>query len=205
MNEKAFFAQIRETLFHGKLTQGVVETVQAFAKAYTTYGRGDYRDLAYILATAYHEVYHAALNSDWAPIREGFAQTNEGAVRAVTSLYEKERISKNYALPDANGNSWYGRGFEQVTHYANYLKMEAVTGLPLTKDPDLLLQRPIAAQVIVQGMMGGYYTGKALRHYITNVDTDFVQARRIINPGDARTFQKVAATADKFYAALIQK
>lgn len=184
MNPDIFWGVLRENLFSGKLTQGVVDTVNTIVDTYYAEIGPDMKaeHLAYILATAYHESYHKKLNPQWMPVREGFAKTNEGAIASVTKLYDQGRISHNYALPHTNGHSYYGRGYVQITWPENYRRLGRHLGIPLYENPDLALERETAAKLLVIGMVEGLYTGRKLSDYGTiNGSFDAYNARRIIN------------------------
>ena len=68
MKPEVFWGVIRENLFRGKMTQGVVgyqfNTIVDTMPLTTDSGK---HHTAYILATAYHESYHRKLNPDWNP------------------------------------------------------------------------------------------------------------------------------------------
>lgn len=200
MNATAYYDAIRPALFGGKLLQGVVDTTNAIFTACDRYKVCDARHKAYILATAYHESYNTRKNPHWHPIREGFTATNAGAVAAVTSLFNRGAISKNYALPEPNGKSYYGRGYVQITWPKNYVRLGARIGQPLYENPDLALDRKIAAEILVVGMAEGLYTGRKLSSYINEQITDFRNARRIINGMDKADL--IAGYAEDFYDAL---
>jgi len=200
INEKSFFSFVRSRIFAGKLTQGVVDTINGILKCYRENGRDDIRDIAYILATAYYESYSAAKNPNWLPVREGWAKTNEGAIRAVTSLFEKGIISKNYAIPDEEGKSWYGRGYVQITWKENYRRLGDAIGVDLVANPDLALDREVSINILVIGMVKGLFTGKKLADYLTPKTTDYANARRIINGTDRAL--PIASKAYKFYQGL---
>lgn len=202
MNATAFYSSIRNTLFGGKMTQGVVDTINAIFDAMLKYDICDYRQKAYVLATAYHESYHATKNPQWDSVREGFTATNAGAIAAVRALHRAGKIKTNYAVPERNNHSYYGRGFVQITWPANYIKLGARLNIPLYDNPDLALERDVAAELLVVGMKEGLYTGRNLNHYINTTMTDFVNARRIINGLDKA--QEIANHANKFYNAIIK-
>ena len=67
-------------------------------------------------------------------------------------------------------------------------------------NPELAERPEIAAQILVGGMKTGSFTGKGLDAYINDSQTDFVNARRIVNGTDkAQTF---AATAQAILGAM---
>lgn len=165
INFSNFFNIIKHSLFSGKLTQGVVDTCnQIMFDFINTNGIKDKSDvykLSYILATAYHESYHKTKNPEWLPVREGFAKTNKGAIDAVTSLFNKGRIKTNYALPESNGHSYYGRGFVQITWPDNYKKAGKKLNLPLYTNPDMVLDRKVSSLILIKGSLEGWFrTGK---------------------------------------------
>ncbi|PPK97846.1 glycoside hydrolase family 19 protein [Parapedobacter indicus] len=190
MNHDAFWGIIRENLFARNMSIGSVSTINAIVD--TCYAEKVSRSahFAYILATAYHESFHSKLNPEWLPVREGFTKTNEGAINAVTKLFNSGKISHNYGLAHTNGHSYYGRGFVQITWPENYRKMGRRLGIPLYENPDLALDRNIAAKLLVIGMMEGMYTGRKLSDYDDVVrdglhyEFDSLSARRIINGTD---------------------
>lgn len=155
---------------------------------------GSKHHLAYILATAYHET-----GGRMQPVREGFATTNEGAVRAVTRLHEQGRIRTNYALP-INGHSYYGRGLIQITWRENYDRVGKLLGVDLVNNPDLALDPQVSADILVKGMLGGWFTGRKLSDYDREDGYDYYNARRIVNGMDRA--QHIAEHAEFFETAI---
>lgn len=176
MPGKIFFDSIRASLFDGAISQTQVNGVTAIMSAWAVQGDGELRHLAYVLATALRET-----ASTMQPIRE----------------YGKGK-DHPYGRIDATGKAPYGRGYVQLTWGDNYRKADAKLGLDgrLAKDYDLALDPTIAAGILIQGMLEGWFTGKKLSDY-TN---DFVNARRIINGTDKAAL--IAGYANKFLAAL---
>lgn len=207
LDRKTFYEKYR-VFFAPKLKQAQVEGYEAIMNFWengdtelgVSGGDGDANKLAYILATAYHET-----GGRLQPVREGFASTDEQAIRIVTRMYEKGRISKNYALMKANGKSYYGRGYVQITWDTNYKNVGRALGwgLKLYHDPDLALNVREAAIILVKGMMEGLFTGKKLSYYINKGGADFVNARKIVNGLDRA--KEIAAYAEKFRQCLIYK
>lgn len=154
MNVDNLFGAIR-VLAHS-LTQIQVDSVNAILEACSKYGIIDSRQIAYILATAYHE---ARLK----PIEE----VGKGAGYA-------------YGKP-INGHIYYGRGFCQITWLANYKEFADLLKVDLVNHPELALQPDYAAEIIVQGMKGGLFTGVSLRRYFSDTANDPLNARKIIN------------------------
>jgi hypothetical protein len=135
--------------------------------------------LAYALATAWHET-----GATMQPVREGFKKTDAEAYAYVTAYCKKEGIS-NYAIRHANGNSYYGRGYVQLTHSANYQKMGEELGLgdALYEDPDRVMDPATAAKIMLAGMIGGLFRPKygSLTDYFNSSEQSWFDARDLIN------------------------
>lgn len=173
---KILFDSIRKSPFGGRLgalqVRGVNAIVDGWRKRYPDLG--DIRQLAYVLATAYHET-----GGRMYALREGFAITDAGARRIVAKAGYK------YAKPDPQtGHVYYGRGLVQITWRANYETMARKLGLDLVNNPDLALSPPVAVDILITGMIDGDFTTKTLAKYF-NAKTDNPRgARRIINGMD---------------------
>jgi putative chitinase len=179
MNRAVFYACVREKLFAGRLSQSQVDGMEAILDEWQRRLWGDARWLAYMLATAYHEV-----DRSMQPISE----------------YGKGR-GRQYGLPDRiTGQSYYGRGLVQLTWKANYQKMSALVGQDLVHFPDKALELPIAVQIMFDGMYAGLFTGVGLKDYFNDREDDPVGARRIINGTDKAL--QIATYHDQFLSAL---
>lgn len=177
-------------------TPSQVDGVKRIVDTCLMNGIGSKHHLAYILATAYHET-----GGRMQPVREGFAATNEGAIRAVTRLYEQGRIRTNYALP-INGHSYYGRGLIQITWKDNYDRVGKLLGVDLVNNADLALDPQVSADTLVLGMLGGWFTGRKLSDYDREDGYDYYGARRIVNGLDRA--MDIAELAAFFERAIIQ-
>ena len=187
IDRKKFYDTFR-VQFHPTLTQSQVDGYNAILDYWETADLTDLRWLAYILATAYHET-----GQLMAPVREGFAKTDAGSIKAVTRLYDQGRIHQNYAKPDANGNSYFGRGLVQLTWADNYKRMGNALGMgtQLYDNPALVLDLDISVKILFKGMIDGLFTGHSLADYFNATKTDWQQARKIVNGMD-----KAAQIAD---------
>ena len=129
----------------------------------------DLRWAAYMLATVKHECANT-----WQPIEE----------------YGKGQ-GRPYGVPvqvqDADGttynNTYYGRGFVQLTWKANYDRMGRALGMGnlLVLHPEHALELQTATQILSCGMRLGMFTGRKLADYINDTQCDYLNARRIIN------------------------
>ncbi|MDT1061206.1 peptidoglycan-binding protein [Paracoccus sp. CPCC 101403] len=162
---------------------------------------------AYVLATAYHETAHTMR-----PVTENLNYSASG-LRATFPKYftvaEADRYARKpeaianraYANRMGNGNEasgdgwrYRGRGFVQITGRDNY-RTYGIEGSPeAALDPDT------SANIIVDGMKTGRFTGKKLTDYINASKTDYVNARRIVNGTDKAS--EIAAIAREYEAAL---
>ncbi len=135
---------------------------------------------AYVLATAYWETARTVK-----PVEEAYY---------LGSKAEAYRKKLRYY-------PWHGRGYVQLTWQANYLKAGQKLDVDLITDPSVAMRPDVAAQVLVRGMIEGWFTGKKLSDYITSIKTDFRGARRIVNGTDKAS--DIAALAEKYQAALL--
>lgn len=185
-DRELYFEGVRNQMFAGAMTQQQVDgqsvILGLWEGQYTGTPMEDMRWLAYILATAYHET----ATKIW-PIREyGLGKGHD------------------YGVPDENGNTFYGRGFVQLTWKENYERASAILGLIDDRDlsdfPDLALDSLIAARVMFRGMAEGWFTGAKLGDYFNESEDDPVNARRIINGNDKD--ELIAGYHDTFLEAL---
>lgn len=137
------------------LTQAIIKEAQS---------QGLLRNqLAYVLATAYHESGHTMQ-----PVKEAYW------------------LSEDWRKKNLRYYPWYGRGLVQITWSFNYEKAEKLLGVPFTKDPNLVMVPEHSVKILVTGMKDGWFTGKKLSDYITLSKSDFIGARKIINGTDKK-------------------
>lgn len=194
-----FFDGVRSRF--GALNQGQVDGFNAILEEWE--GDDDYHDLdsrllAYILATAWHETGTRML-----PVREGFGANDRQAYERVYAYLRKRgRIGtkSDYVSRHANGKSYYGRGYVQLTWAKNYREAGERLGLPLYDDPDMVMVPKIAARILVRGSMEGWFTDHELGDHIEDTGADYRNARRVINGLDKA--RKIAGYAKKFESIL---
>lgn len=184
INRKFFFDTVRHRLFGGKLTQKQVEGLTVILDEWEAdHWNKDDRWLAYMLATAFHEV-----DKTMQPITE----------YASGRAYEGRRDLGNTQKGD--GVRFKGRGFVQLTGRANYEKMSRIVGRDLVSNPEIALETAVATQIMFYGMEHGSFTGRKLADYFNERKEDWVQARRIINRLDKANL--IADYGRKFYSAI---
>jgi hypothetical protein len=148
---------------------------------------------AYVLGTAYHETAHTMR-----PIYE----------RGGKSYFDKyepgTRIGARLGnIQPGDGYLFRGRGYVQLTGRTNYARAGKKLAIDLLRLPDLALVSANAAKIIVLGMVEGWFTGKKLADYITIANSDFTNARRIINGTDCADL--IAGYAQQYDALLLKE
>jgi hypothetical protein len=130
---------------------------------------GDVRWAAYMLATVKHEC-----ADRWQPIEEFDRGHGREYGRPVEVHDEDGRAFRN---------TYYGRGYVQLTWDYNYrgLGRQLGMGNALLLHPERALDPQIAYRILSVGMRRGSYTGKSLPTYIAGDRCDYRNARRIVN------------------------
>lgn len=187
INRKSFFDTIRRTLFDGKLTAGQTAGIVSILDEWEAHHADkDLRWLSYILATVHHET-----DRTMAPIEEygkGKGRKYGGHVMMSGKAYTSD-------LP-----LYYGRGHVMLTWYENYEKFGRLLHLDLLHHPELVLTMPVSIKILFIGMMDGLFTGKRLSDFLDSTESDWINARRIINSTDKATL--IADYAMRYCAAL---
>lgn len=118
------------------------------------------RDAAYMLATVKHEC-----ADTFKPIAE----------------YGKGK-GHPYGKPDpTTRQTYYGRGYVQLTWKRNYEVFGSRLDVDLVNEPGIAMRPDVAYQIMSLGMSEGLFTGKKLATYITDEWADYRNCRRIIN------------------------
>jgi predicted chitinase len=174
INKQVFFDLVRIDPFGGSLNQEQVQGMEAILDVWEKYrADADVRWLAYMLATTAHET-----SFTMQPIEE----------------YGKGS-GMSYGKPDPEtGETYYGRGFVQLTWIDNYIRAdkEIAAQFPgietdLEHDADQALHPKIAAAVMVLGMEQGWFRThddlgpENLERYFNTGTDDPYEAREIIN------------------------
>lgn len=180
MNRAAFFPAARRSVFRGYLNQDQVDGLNDILDAYDLYyPKLNQKWLAYMLATDYHETAATML-----PIEE----------------YGRGRGLPYGRVDPVTGQTYYGRGYVQLTWEANYAKMTPICGVDLVANPEQVLKPSNASKVMFYGMENGSFTGHKLGDYLTDTRTDFYNCRRIINGLDRAAM--IAEYAQDFLQAI---
>lgn len=193
-DRKIFFDEVRGPLFDGSMSQDQVDGMSAILTCWELfYPEDDLRWLAYCLATTKHETANTMQ-----PIEE----YGRGA-------------GQTYGVPDAEtGQTYYGRGFVQLTWRENYARADTELGLYDERScewhADNALKPDIAARVMFRGMMEGWFRthedGKpeTLARYFNDSTDDPYNAREIINGDKSKNGKLVEGYHDDFSDALVE-
>ena len=135
----------------------------------------DLRWAAYMLATVKHEC-----ADTWEPIEEYGKGAGHDYGNAVKVKVPDSKLELS--------NTYYGRGYVQLTWESNYKAMDTALGLSglasLHLYPANALNADTAYKIMSYGMRNGSFTGKKLSDYISSGAADYRNARRIINGVD---------------------
>lgn len=187
IDRKTFFDRVRKAPFPNRLTQEQVSGMEAILSEWERRGYTDLRWLAYMLATAFHET-----------ARRMQPITEYGA-KSYFARYEGRKDLGN-TLP-GDGYRFRGRGYVQLTGRRNYHLASQKLGVDIVADPERALEPTLAAAIMFLGMTEGWFTGHELADYFNEDETDWTNARRIVNGVDKA--QTIAGYARSFHAALL--
>lgn len=197
IDRRLFFDAVRKEL--GALSQPQVD---GFTAILDEFERRRHQvsipDLAYMLATAWWET-----GRTMQPVREAFYIGDFAKAEAW-----RKRNLRYYPF--------YGRGLVQLTWERNYRLAGQKLGQNFVTNPDLVMRMDLAVKIMFEGMLDGWFTGKALDDYIDDIDEsdaedlrEYTNARRIINGTDkaatigglALKFERALRSADKAFPA----
>lgn len=181
---KRSFDILRERLFSGSLSTTQVNSLNYLVQRCEGYGL-TYPETAYVLATVYHEtgyVQNGKMNRDMLPIKE------RGSDRYL-------RSKKYYP--------YIGYGYVQLTWEDNFRRVGKLIGVDLIKNPEKALEKDIASEILIKGMVFGWFTGVGFHRkcpvYRYNL-ASYVRARKIVNGTDKA--RVIAGYAMQFEKAL---
>ena len=156
-------------------------------------------EYAYILATIKLET-----ADTFAPVKEAYwIKPESKRIEVLKKMYKGRK-----SIIRDNGKLYTGRGYVQLTHIENYLKMNPYVqkifpDVDITEEPDKACEPETAWIILEAGMTGGLFTGKKLSDYFSDKGHDFYHARRIINGMDRAGL--VQAYAEKYYSIFMIK
>lgn len=128
----------------------------------------DLREVAYLFATIHWET-----NKTYTPLEE----------------YGRGK-NREYGVPyKGTGKVYYGRGYIQLTWFINYKKFTKILyrlghEVDLMANPELACRADIAALIAVIGMRDGNFTSHCLEDFFSPNQSDWYNARTIINGHD---------------------
>lgn len=139
---------------------------------------------AYVIATAQHESHFGRFMNEIDP---------------DIDFYQSRTDLGNTQSGD--GAKYIGRGYVQLTGRANYQYWGDRLGIDLINNPELAEDPVIAARILVYGMRDGTFTGRKLSAHINENETDYINARWIVNGQDRA--EDIATIAENFENAII--
>ena len=195
LNRDIFFKHIRGTLFSGVLNQHQVDGINADLDYWQNHhADGNPQHLAYILATDYWET-----QQTMQPIAE------RGGKAYLTRMYDiqGDRPAKARELGNLQpgDGAKYTGGKVQLTGRRNFRIQGRKLNLPLESQPELIYDIAISTAVLIDGMLDGDFTGRALSDYTDLAgNLDPINARRVVNGTDHA--EEIAAIFRQFHKAL---
>lgn len=215
MDHKAFYRQLRKRdsgVFGTSLSQAQVDTCNAVLAECDARGLTN-PEVAYILATAYHE-------AKMVPNRENLFYTTAARIAAVwpsrftvASAKAYTRNPRKLANKVYNGrlgnrpgtnDGWIyrGGGLDHLTGRDNYRTASGIVGADLVAKPGRITDAKIAVESLVHGMVTGRYRKHKLKDFIKPGAVNFAGARAIINADVKANGERVAGYARAFLKAL---
>ncbi len=178
INAKKFFESLRQEF--GSLKQNQVDAInQLLAAIAEDKTIVSLEQMAYVFATVYHETAHTF---------EPIAEIGNGR-------------GKTYGVKDRQTKqTYYGRGYAQLTWRKNYEQFSDLLDVDLVNNPDLAMQPDIAFQILSLGMGKGLFTKKKLADFINQKECDYFNARKIVNGLDKAAL--IETHAEKFEKVL---
>lgn len=177
----SFFDRVRGPVFGGTLAQSQVDGMNVIAEAWGRYGDGNLQREAEIFATPVIETGGRMLPvSELGPL--AYFDKYEPGTPIGARLGNLHR---------GDGYLFRGRGLVQITGRRNYRFVGQQVGVDLEHHPELAIGRELAARILVEGMLRGWFTGVGLARFIDDVDEDdaeelreYAASRRVVNGQD---------------------
>lgn len=213
INRKQFYDEYRKTF--GSFKEDTLKTLEAILDVFEKNKPTPkvLEKYAYMLATVRHEVGPRMI-----PIVENMNYSARRMMQVWPSRFPTLASAQPYANnPEKLGNNVYanrlgngppssGDGFRyrgrgigaQFTGRVNYEKFSKLFGVDFINNPDLAMDVNLGAEILYKGSIEGLFTGVGLGRYINDKQTDFVNARRVINADVARNGASIARDAERF-------
>ena len=159
--------------------------------------------IAYILATIRHET------GNFKPVKEYFWGSESSRKKYFEEHYDpilatteaRRKNAKKYGnTTQGDGVKYSGRGFVQITWKSNYKKVSTKFGNDFVSHPDLALLPKHSIQITLYGFDSGMFTGKNIHDFINQNQTDYYNARKVINGLDKA--EQIKVYAEKFEKCL---
>jgi hypothetical protein len=153
----------------------------------------DVRHAAYMMASVFKETAYT-----WQPIDE----KGKGAGFKYGLVRTGKCGGKDYK------NIYYGRGYIQITWEDNYqlADTELNLGCSLVANPERAKEPEIAYKIVSFGMKDGWFdpskTNYKLSDFINGNTCDYLNARKIVNINDKKTYAEIEGYAKTFEAIL---
>lgn len=205
MDLQVLFSSVRKSIFGGRMSKTQVEGVEVIVAAWEKYGTGLDTGLAYILATPTWET-----GKRMQPVRETYATSTKQAIARLDAAFKAGKmkwVKRNYWK-----DGWFGRGYVQITHEDNYNgplrdAVLAEFNVDIHADPDAALRPDVAAFILIEGVTRGKttksdFTKHALEDFVNEVQTDYRNARKTVNPGETDSYGPIADFATKWEEAI---
>jgi len=213
IDKKNFYDNYRITF--GPIAEETVKTLEAILDVFIK-NTPDVKPLekyAYMLATVRHEV-----GPKMVPIIENMNYSAKRITQVWPSRFKTIEAAEPYANNPAklgnnvyanrlgNGPSESGDGYRyrgrgigaQFTGRVNYTKFSKLMGVDLINNPDLAMDVKLGAEILYKGCIEGLFTGVSLSNYINHNETDYVNARRVVNVDVKANGKKIASDALRF-------
>lgn len=197
VNRALFFDNLRMSM--GSMDQRQVDGISAILDAAEKAGLSKWHT-SYVLANVYRET-----GGGMYPIKETVYRSHkdqnpsDATVKSrLTTAWRKGQLP--WVKSDYWSDGWFGRGQIQITHKYNYDKFG------ISDNPSAALDTEISAQIAVDGMSNGSFTGKRLGDYDFPDDMDNepkYNPRRIVNGSDGSDGD-VAEKAHMFYNSIVE-
>lgn len=155
-------------------------------------------EIAYMLATARHEMYHFISGEYFSKkpeVGEYHYFDKYDPVLADTPQKRQNAIDHENTV-EGDGFKYRGRGPVHLTWRVNYRRAMEKFGPDFVNNPDLAAEFENSVPIMIWGMKAGIFTGKSIGEYIKSTTVDYEGARRVINGVDQKVL--IASYAKKF-------